>query len=89
LEFHVHIDVSQPAMGAILAQNPTSKIDQHVMYSSRLLNSIERNYTITERKVLAMVYALHKFRHYLLGNMFTFYADHMALVYLVNKPQVS
>jgi len=35
-----------------------------------------------------MVYALHKFKHYLLGNMFTFYVDHMALVYLVNKPQV-
>jgi hypothetical protein len=36
-----------------------------------------------------MVYALHKFRHYLLGNMFTFYVDHMALMYLVNKPHVS
>ncbi len=36
-----------------------------------------------------MVYALHKFRHYLLGNMFTFYVDQMALIYLVNKPQVS
>ncbi len=36
-----------------------------------------------------MVYAIHKFRHYLLGNMFTFFVDHMALVYLVNKPQVS
>ncbi len=36
-----------------------------------------------------MVYALQKFRHYLLGNKFTFYVDHMALVYLVNKPQVS
>jgi hypothetical protein len=35
-----------------------------------------------------MVYALHKFRHCLLSNMFTFYVDHMALVYLVNKPQV-
>jgi hypothetical protein len=36
-----------------------------------------------------MVFALHKFRHYLLGNKFVFYVDHMALVYLVNKPQVS
>jgi hypothetical protein len=36
-----------------------------------------------------MVYALHKFRHFLLGNKFVFYVDHMALVYLVNKPQVS
>ncbi len=35
-----------------------------------------------------MVYALHKFKHYLLGNRFVFYVDHMALVYLINKPQV-
>ncbi len=35
-----------------------------------------------------MVFALHKFRHYLLGNKFVFYVDHMALVYLVNKPHV-
>jgi hypothetical protein len=35
-----------------------------------------------------MVYSLHKFRHYLLGNLFTFYVNHMALVYLVNKPHV-
>jgi hypothetical protein len=36
-----------------------------------------------------MVYALHKFKHFLLGNKFVFYVDHMALEYLVNKPQVS
>jgi hypothetical protein len=35
-----------------------------------------------------MVFTLHKFKHYLLGNKFVFYVDHMALVYLVNKPQV-
>ncbi len=35
-----------------------------------------------------MVFALHKFKHYLLGNKFVFYVDHKALVYLVNKPQV-
>jgi hypothetical protein len=62
-----------------LAHNPIGKINQLAMYSSRLLNSNERNYIITKRKALAMVYALHKFRHYMLGNMFTFYVDHMAL----------
>jgi len=34
-----------------------------------------------------MVYALHKFCHYLLGNNFFCYVDHMALLYLVQKPQ--
>ncbi len=36
-----------------------------------------------------MVYTLHKFKHFLLGNKFVFYVDHMTLVYLVNKSQVS
>jgi hypothetical protein len=58
------------------------------MYLSRLFNFTEKNYTTIDREVLAVVYALHKFRHYLLGNMFTFYVDHMALVYLVNKPHI-
>jgi hypothetical protein len=58
------------------------------MYSFRLLNFIEINYTTTKKEALVMVYALYKFRHYLLGNKFVFYVDHMALMYLVNKPQV-
>jgi hypothetical protein len=54
-----------------------------------LFNKVEYNYTITKKKTLAMVYALHKFKHLLLGNKFVFYVDHVALVYLVNKPHVS
>jgi hypothetical protein len=33
-----------------------------------------------------MVYALQKFRHYLLGGHFKMFTDHSALKYLVNKP---
>jgi hypothetical protein len=51
------------------------KIDQHVMYSSRLLNYVERIYTITKKEALTMVHALHKFKHCLLGNKFTFFVD--------------
>jgi hypothetical protein len=59
------------------------------MYSSKLLNSTERNYITTDKEAIAMVYALHKFKHHLFNNNFTFFIDHMALVYLINKPQVS
>jgi hypothetical protein len=38
-----------------------------------------------EREGLAMVYALHKFRNYLLGSHFKMYTYHSALKYLVNK----
>jgi hypothetical protein len=36
-----------------------------------------------EKEAFAMVYAFHKFYHYFLGNIFIFYVDHMALLYLV------
>jgi hypothetical protein len=58
------------------------------MYPYKLLNFAKRIYIINKRESLAMVYALHKFRHYLFGNCFIFYVDHMAFVYLVNNPQV-
>jgi len=45
----------------------------------------ENNYSTTEREGLAMMYALQKFRHYLLGGHFKMYTDHSALKYLVNK----
>jgi hypothetical protein len=35
-----------------------------------------------------MIYVLHKFRHFMLGNKFVFYVDHMTLVYLVKNSQV-
>ena len=33
-----------------------------------------------------MVYALQKYRHYLLGGHFKMFIDHLDLKYLVNKP---
>ena len=33
-----------------------------------------------------MVYALHKFQHYLLGSHFKMFTNHSTLKYLVNKP---
>jgi len=73
-------------IGVILAQNLINKFDQLIIIHLDFWISLKIIYTTIERKVLAMVYALHKFKHYLLYNMFIFYVDHMALTYLVNKP---
>jgi hypothetical protein len=53
-----------------------------------MFNFVEQNYITTKRKALVMVYALQKFRHYMLDNNVTFFVDHTTLIYLVNKPQV-
>ncbi len=86
MEFHVHTDASLLIIGAMLFQNLTRKSYQPVVYAFKLLNKTKHNYSTTRIKVVAMVFALHKFRHYLWGNKFVFYVNHMALVYLVNKP---
>jgi hypothetical protein len=51
-----------------------------VVYISKFLNIVERKYSTTEYEALTMVFVLHKFKHYLLGNKFVFYVDHMAFV---------
>ena len=61
-------------------------MDFPVSYASRQLNSVEKNYTTTEREGLGMIYAVKNYRHYLLANKFVFFTDHQALLYLVNKP---
>jgi hypothetical protein len=88
LEFCVHTYASLLAVGAMLAQNPTGKYDQPRVYAFELLNKAKHNYTTKERETIAMVYVLHEFRHFLLGNKLVFYVANMALVYLVNKPHV-
>ena len=87
--FHVHTSASNIAVGVMLAQNINGKHDQSVAYTSRLLNQAERNYSTTEREAVAMIYAVKKFRHYLLGNKFRFMVDHQSLSYLVNQPLIT
>ena len=60
-------------------------MDHPIMFASKSLSKVEKNYSTTEREGLAMVYVLQNFRHYLLGSHFKMYTDHSALKYLVNK----
>ena len=86
IKFHVHIDALGLAIGAILTQLGNDGMDYPIVYSRRKLNKAEKNYSTTEREALGMVFALQKYRHYLLANPFIFYTDHQALKYLINKP---
>jgi hypothetical protein len=84
--FHVHVDASTMALGAILAQLGSGDLDHPIAFANRKLSDLEHNYNMIEREGLAMVYALQKFRHYLLGKHFKMFIDQLFLKYLVNKP---
>lgn len=63
-------------------------LDHSITFASKQLSSAKCNYTTIEIEGLAMVYALQKFRHYLLGAHFKMFTDHSALKYLGNKPML-
>ena len=83
LRFEVMCDASDLAIGAVLRQREGGK--PHVVYyASKTLNEAQRNYTTTEKELLAVVYALDKFRAYLVGSDIVIFKDH-SLKYLLTK----
>ena len=58
IKFHVHINASSLAIGAILTQPGDDGMDYPIVYSRRKLNKAERNYSTSEKEALGMVFAL-------------------------------
>ncbi|KAL6334767.1 hypothetical protein AAG906_021426 [Vitis piasezkii] len=56
-----------------------------IYYASKTLNEAQKNYTTTEKELLAVVFALDKFRAYLVGSFIIVFTDHSALKYLLTK----
>ena len=54
-------------------------------YTSKMLNEAQRNYPTTEKELLVVVFALDKFRAYLVGSFIVVFTDHSALKYLLTK----
>ena len=84
LNFEIMCDASDYAVGAVLGQRK-ERIFQIIHYVSKFLNETQSNYTTTEKELLAIVYALEKFRSYLIGSKFIVFTDHVAIKYLLNK----
>ena len=72
LEFHVFVDASDSAVGAVLMQEKVKGWYRPVYYASRMLRPPERNYSMTKREAFGMIFGLYKLRHYLLGNKVIF-----------------
>ncbi|CAN6562434.1 unnamed protein product [Malus baccata var. baccata] len=84
LPFELMCDASDYAVGAVLGQRK-DKLPHVIYYASRTLNDAQLNYATTEKELLAVVFALEKFRSYLVGAKIIVYTDHAALKYLLSK----
>ena len=77
-------DASDFIIGDVLEQHIDNK--QYVIYySSRTLNDVQLNYTTIQKEFIAIVFALKKFRPYLLESKTTVFTDHSTLRYLMLK----
>uniref|UniRef100_H3H6I7 Reverse transcriptase domain-containing protein n=1 Tax=Phytophthora ramorum TaxID=164328 RepID=H3H6I7_PHYRM len=88
--FHVVCDASDFAIGCALMQFDNEGRERVVSYQSRQMKPAERNYPVHDKELLAMRYALIKFRVYLLGEQtFAVYTDHASLRTAMKSPHLS
>ena len=84
--FEIMCDASDYAEGVVLGQRIGKNL--HVIsYASRMLDGAQCNYHTTEKEHFAVVFALEKFRSYLLGTKVIVFTYHAALRYLLKKKE--
>ena len=81
LPFRLYTDASTAGLGAILSQVREGK-ERIICCMSRSLNQAEKTYTATKLECLAIVWAVAKFRPYLMSMPFEVYTDRYALQWL-------
>ena len=84
LPFEIMCDASDYAVGTVLGQTKDKK-HHAIAYTSKTLTGAQLNYATTEKEFLAVVFAIDKFRSYLVGAKIIVYTDHAALKYLLTK----
>jgi hypothetical protein len=77
-------NASDYAIGAVLGQTKDKK-HHAIAYASKTVNGAQLNYATTEKELLAMVFAIDKFRSDLVGAKVIVFTDHTALKYLFTK----
>lgn len=81
--FTIQCDASDTGLGGVLSQDLDGG-ERVIAYCSRTLSRAERNYTVTERELLALIFCLEKFRMYVEGTRFKVITDHHSLLWLNN-----
>ncbi|GJS06106.1 putative nucleotidyltransferase, ribonuclease H [Tanacetum coccineum] len=84
LSFELMCDASDFAVGAVLGQKD-GKNFHPIYFASKTLNPAQQKYTVTEKELMAVVFAFDKFRSYLILSKTIVHTDHSALKHLFKK----
>jgi hypothetical protein len=82
-------DASDYACGACLLQTGSDGVERVVAYMSKTFSDAERRYCTTRKELLAIIFALKHWRHYLIGREVLVRSDHSALQYLLTSKDLS
>ena len=87
-EFFLYTDASQQGLGAVVSQKDDQGRERVIAYGCRGLSPAEKNYNTTEQEALAVIWAVKKYHHWLVGTKFTIVSDHEALKHLLNNSKL-
>ena len=79
VDFTVECDASQTTIAAVLSQG-----GRPVAYMSKTLSGAEKKYPAVEKEALAIMNAIRRWDHLLLGKHFTLVTDQKAFSYMFN-----
>ena len=83
-EIELMCDASDYVVGAELGQRQ-DKVFHAIYYASKVINNAQMNYATTKKEILVIIYALEKFRSYLVGSKVVIFTDHAAIKHLLTK----
>ena len=78
--YTVYCDASRAGLGCVLMQS-----GRVIAYGSCQLKNHEQNYPTPDMELVAIVFALKIWRHYLYGEEFEVYSDHKSLKYIFTQ----
>ncbi len=63
--FKLYTDASDVGLGVVLMQEDDQEKDRVICYEAKTLLPAEKNYSTTEKKCLAVMWAMQKFKYFL------------------------